>query len=115
MKKLPAALLSLLLALPASAAMAQFTGPSASPPPATVAQAADARVGSDVTLTGHVVGHLRDEYYTFRDDTGDIRVEIDRRTWNGREVGPTDKVRISGEIERDWRGRYIDVERLDVL
>ena len=42
-------------------------------------------------------------------------MEIDRRTWNGREVGPDDRVRISGEIERDWRGRYIDVERLDVL
>ena len=115
MKKIDAALLSLLLVLPASAAQAQFTGPSASPQPVTVAQAADARSGSNVTLEGNVVGHLRDEYYTFRDGTGEIRVEIDRRTWNGREVGPDDRVRISGEIERDWRGRYIDVERLDVL
>lgn len=114
MKKTVLALaFSLFVAAPV--AMAQFTGPSASPSPATVAELANVRIGNDVTLAGHIVEHQREDYYTFRDDTGDIRVEIDRRTWNGREVGPTDKVRISGEIERDWRGRYIDVERLDVL
>jgi uncharacterized protein (TIGR00156 family) len=115
MKKSLATLAFCLSFLLAATAMAQFTGPSANPQPSTVAQAGDARVGSNVTLEGNVVGHLRDEYYTFRDASGEIRVEIDRRTWNGREVGPADKVRISGEIERDWRGRYIDVERLDVL
>lgn len=115
MKKLSTVLLAVLLVLPASAALAQFTGPSNAASTTTVAGAHEVRLGRDVTLDGHVVEHLREDYYTFRDATGDIRVEIDRGTWKGREVGPSDKVRITGEVERDWRGRYIDVERLDVL
>ncbi|GAB3511181.1 YgiW/YdeI family stress tolerance OB fold protein [Pseudoxanthomonas daejeonensis] len=100
------------LSLPATA---QFTGPSASPQASTVAAVGNARVGSDVTLTGNVVGHLRDEYFTFRDETGEIRVEIENKTWQGRKVGPEDKVRITGEIERGFGGRYIDVQTLEVL
>ena len=114
-KRIVFAFVFCLSVLSASAAMAQFTGPSASGPPTTVSAVGNARIGSYVTLTGNIVNHQCSDYFTFRDDTGEIRVEIDRRTWNGREVGPDDRVRISGEIERDWRGRYIDVERLDVL
>lgn len=111
----PRLLILVCFGLLSGGAFAQFTGPSSSASPSTVAGVADARLGSDVTLTGFVVEHQRDDYYTFRDDSGDIRVEIDRRTWGGRKVGPTDKVRITGEVERGWRGRYIDVETLEVL
>jgi uncharacterized protein (TIGR00156 family) len=99
----------------APGAMAQFTGPSVTGQPSTVSAVGNARLGSYVTLTGHVVNHLRDEYFTFRDDSGEIRVEIDSDTWQGRKVGPTDKVRIMGEIERGFGGRYIDVKTLEVL
>lgn len=58
----------------APTASAQFTGPSASAQASTVAAVGSARVGSDVTLTGNVIGHIRDEYFTFRDETGEIRV-----------------------------------------
>ena len=62
-------------------ATAQFTGPSASGRPSTVAEARDVRLGSYVTLTGHIVNHQRSDYFTFRDDTGEIRVETaDRAT-----------------------------------
>jgi len=108
-----AALLLAALSLPAHA---QFQGPSASVTEATVAQARSGlRVGSDVTLTGHIVDHVREEYYTFRDDSGSIRVEISPRLFAGRAVTPEDRVRITGEIERSARGRYIDVEALEIL
>lgn len=98
-----------------SAAMAQFTGPNATLQASTVAQAKEVRLGTDVTLEGNVVERQRDDYYTFRDATGDIRVEIERDVWRGRQVGPEQKVRITGEVERGWRGRYIDVDVLDLI
>ncbi len=104
-----------LFGLLSSAAMAQFTGPSTAGRPATVAAAQDVRVGTYVTLTGHIVNHQRSDYFTFRDDTGEIRVEIAPNVWQGRQVGPTDKVRIMGEVDRGRGGRYIWVKTLDVL
>lgn len=105
----------LVLGMAATGAMAQFTGPGASTAPLTVAAVKDARLGSDITLVGNIIERQRDDYYTFRDATGDIRVEIERRVWRGREVGPEQKVRITGEIDRGWRGRYIEVETLDLI
>jgi len=115
MKKSVAALVLGASVLFASGAMAQFTGPSNSGRPTTVAGAQDVRVGSYVTLTGHIVEHQRSDYFTFRDDTGDIRVEIASNVWQGRQVGPSDKVRIMGEVDRGRGGRYIWVKTLEVL
>jgi uncharacterized protein (TIGR00156 family) len=98
-----------------TAAMAQFTGPNANAAPVTVAAAGEARLGSNITLEGNIIERQRDDYYTFRDATGDIRVEIERDVWKGRQVGPEQKVRITGEVERGWRGRYIDVDVLDLV
>lgn len=101
--------------MPTTAALAQFTGPSASVRSVTVAEAKTLRVGTYVSMTGNVVNHQRSEYFTFRDETGEMRVEIPRRVWRGRQVGPSDPVRIFGEIDRGFSGRYIDVKILEVL
>jgi len=94
--------------------MAQFTGPSTAGRPSTVAETRDVRIGSYVTLTGNVINHLRGDYFTFQDATGEIRAEIHPSVWNGRKVGPTDKVQILGEIESGSGGRYIWVKTLTV-
>lgn len=115
MKKLLLVLMFSVAATFAVGAMAQFTGPSASGPPATVAEARAARVGSYVTLTGQIVNHQRGDYYTFRDDTGEIRVEIGSGPWAGREIGPETRVRVMGEVDRGITGRYVWAKTLDVL
>ena len=115
MKKALAAITLCLSILSAPVAMAQFTGPGASGRPATVADARDARLGSYVTLTGHVVDHQRSDYFTFRDGTGDIRVEIAPGVFAGRKVGPDTKVRLLGEVDRGPAGRYVWVKSLEVL
>lgn len=108
--------LSLLaLGLVATGAMAQFTGPSAAGRPSTVAEANRARVGTYVTLTGNIVNHQRGDYFTFRDNTGEMRVEIESNVWAGRQVGPADQVRIMGEVDSSPRGRYLWVKTLDKL
>lgn len=105
------------LLLTASAASAQFSGPSSNPraQATTVAQVANARPGSYVTLTGHIVDHQREDYYTFRDSTGEIRVEIEDEDFRGQKVTPETQVRLTGEIDTGLRGRYIDVDTVEIL
>jgi uncharacterized protein (TIGR00156 family) len=114
MKRHATLLLCCLASFLAPVAMAQFTGPSTAGRPSTVAETRDMRIGSYVTLTGNVINHLRGDYFTFQDATGEIRAEIHPSVWNGRKVGPTDKVQILGEIESGSGGRYIWVKTLTV-
>lgn len=99
-----------------STAWAQFTGPGATGPASTVAQVQDARLNSYVTVTGNIVNHLRENYYTFRDQTGEMRVEIDSAVWKNRQVGPTTLVRLRAEVDQGISGnRYLWVESLTVV
>lgn len=114
------AALALSLVLGASTALAKgpdggynrggFTGPG--PALSTVQQARDMRDDSPVTLQGHIVQHLGDDHYLFKDNTGTINVEIDHKRWQGQNVGPNDLVEISGEVEKDWSELGIDVKRI---
>lgn len=108
-------LLSLLLGLLTLNAWAQFTGPDATGQETTVKQLAEARLGSYVTVTGNIVDHQRQDYYTFRDGTGDIRVEISSSVWQNRKIGPETRVRLLAEIDRGRAGRYLWVKSLQVV
>jgi uncharacterized protein (TIGR00156 family) len=112
--KLSASIAVALMVLLTGPAQAQFSGPSQKIT-TTVQQANTTRLGREISLEGFIVKHLRGEYYLFRDATGEIRVEIERPIWRGRKVNPKTKVRIQGDVDRDLRGRYISVERLQVL
>lgn len=107
--------LMLALGLLMTPAGAQFTGPSVGSGDITVAEVQNARLGSYVTVTGNIIAHQREAYYIFQDATGQIRAEIEHRVWGGREVTPSTPVRLLAEVDRGFRGRYLDVERLDIL
>jgi uncharacterized protein (TIGR00156 family) len=113
MKKVLA--IALLFSLIGVNAMAQFTGPSAKGQPSTVKEVYQARLGTYVTVTGRLVTHLRENYFTFRDDTGDIRVEIENSVWENRQIGPDTKVRLLAEIDHGIAGRYLWVKSLQVV
>jgi uncharacterized protein YdeI (BOF family) len=36
-------------------------------------------------------------------------------TFQGRQVKPDTKVRLTGEVDRDWRGRYLWVKTLEIV
>jgi uncharacterized protein (TIGR00156 family) len=105
----------LLFSLLAATATAQFSGPSATGGTSSVAQVQTVRLGSYVTVTGHVVAHQRKDYYTFRDGTGEIRVEIDNSVWQNRPVGPETKVRLLAEVDQGIAGRYLWVKSLEIV
>ena len=108
----------LLLSLLATPALAQFSGPGSSRGGGqlTVAEVSQVRPGTQVILTGNFIQRYRDQYYRFRDATGEMLVEVDRRVWRNRPIGPYTKVQITGDVERSlFRGRHVDVERIIVL
>ena len=131
--KTPSLVLALALALP-FAASAQYTGPSSTPqnaasgtpytgpstvPTMTVKQLID--TGKDdqhVTLRGFIVSHDGGEHYTFADDTGRIKVEIDAKHFPpGVKIDDKVRVEITGEFDKDLIGSKVevDVKRLSVL
>jgi uncharacterized protein (TIGR00156 family) len=100
----------------AAPAAAQFTGPTATVPApmVTVAELAGTPLGSYVTVAGTIVARERGNYYLFRDDTGEIRVEIEDAVFDRRPVGPDTPVRLSGEIDAATAGRYLWVRSLAI-
>lgn len=103
----------------ATGASAQFTGPGSGQGSgvrsSTAAQARDARLGAYLTLTGRIVSREKEDYFTFRDASGTIRVEIDEPVWQNRPVGPNDRVRLVAEVDQGSGGRYLDVKSLTLV
>jgi len=97
-------------------------GPGAYPPPlpqdvpyqygftgsvrtVTVEQAKTYDHRTPVVVTGSIVQAIGGDLYTFRDSTGTITLRIGPREWYmlGSNIGPSDKLEISGELHRDWQ------------
>ena len=76
-----------------SFAMAAYTGPKEQNK-VSVAQLKDVADDQWVTLEGKLVKHLGGENYLFRDDSGEVEVEVDGDVWRGTEVGPDDLIPI---------------------
>lgn len=84
---------------------AQYTDPSVQGQPTSVGDPQDIRPGRYVVLEGNTVAHQRADYYTFRDSTGTIRGEFPPVTLGGRQIGPSDYVRIMCELNTGCSGR----------
>ncbi|KJF93873.1 YgiW/YdeI family stress tolerance OB fold protein [Photobacterium angustum] len=99
-------------AAPAQPAQGGFTGPSVTPVITTVIKAKDAQDDAVVELTGYITSSLGDEEYIFKDGTGEIKVEIDNNDWNGVNATPSTKLKIRGDVDKDWSERAIDVKNV---
>lgn len=91
-----------------------FQGPGADL--TTVQSALNMKDDANVRLVGHIEKSLGDEKYMFKDNTGEIIVEIDNDLWQGRTVTPNDSIEINGEVDKEWGDKIkIDVDSLKVL
>ena len=99
-----------------STAIAQFTGPDIDREELTVEETRQVRVGTYAVVTGQIINRLREDYYTFRDATGEIRVEIAPNLWKNRRVSPQTIVRLFVEANANTVGRrYLWVESIEVV
>ncbi len=112
MKKI---LLSLAILLAANTGYAEYVWPVTDyPQQISVAGAKQLSDDARVSLEGFITGHLRGDYYLFRDESGEIGIEIDADIRSGKKIGPDTGVRIHGELENESGFVYIEVYRLDV-
>ncbi len=112
------------MALVSSAAIAQWTGPSDTKQAAqpaygkTTVSAIKAKPVDDqkVTLEGTIVRKTGDERYLFKDETGEISVEIDDEDFPREPVDATTRIRIEGEVDTHlMKEPDIDAERVTVV
>jgi len=95
-------------------AMSQFVSDSTSVQ--TIAAVKQMKDNSWFTMEGNIVKQIREEKYLFRDQSGEVEVEIDKDKWKGRKVDPSIKVRISGEVEKDFLSAMeIEVKRIELI
>ena len=66
--------------------------------------------GAWITLEGNVISQQQEEWYTFRDPTGTIKVRIPQKVWNGQHFDAQDLVRVSGLISRENGATSLNVE-----
>ena len=94
---------------------AGYTGPGAQSV-TTVAAANDAADDTPVVLQGFVTKKINnDDKYEFKDASGTIQVEIDDEDWPNQTVSETAKVRLTGEVDKDFNSREIDVDRVELI
>ncbi|MEZ2578467.1 YgiW/YdeI family stress tolerance OB fold protein [Buttiauxella ferragutiae] len=90
-----------------------FKGPA--PGTSSIAQIKTLRDNTWVVLEGSIIKQIGHEIYEFRDNSGSISVDIDDNLWLGQSVSPKDKIRIEGEIDKDWNSVEIDVKSIHVI
>ncbi len=90
-----------------------FSGPTTSL--STVKDVNTMRDDTWVMLEGYIDQRTGNDSYIFRDSTGTLKVDIDDKHWNGQTVTPKDKVRIEGEVDKDWNSVEVDVKNVTII
>jgi len=78
----------------------------------TVANAKEMEDDVRVTLEGFIVEKVDKETYLFKDDTGEIDVEIQDDLWEDMEMDPESKVMIRGEIDKEDDSVKLEAKKL---
>ena len=96
---------------------AAYTGPSTTSSYQTVAEVLKNPVDdAAVTLTGFITKQIGKEKYLFTDGTAEIRLDIDQKYFPSAPINEKVKVRISGEVEKDFMQQpEIDVEQVTIV
>ncbi|AUI66999.1 MULTISPECIES: YgiW/YdeI family stress tolerance OB fold protein [Glaesserella] len=68
-----------------------------------------------VVLQGKIVKQVGKEDFLFRDASGEINVEIERKAWVGQEITPNNEVKLYGEVDKSWNKTDIEVHRVEKL
>jgi len=117
MKRLSTLLSVSMLLLATHSAVAQYSGPGASPVFTNVTDViASAKDDSLVELDGYIIKQLTKDKFLFSDGKAQIRVEIDQEIFPRQAINERTRVRIRGEVEKDFlESPEIDVSSVEVV
>jgi uncharacterized protein (TIGR00156 family) len=98
-----------LAAGPSAAAMSPvgFKGPGLAP--STVAQALKANDDTDVLLNGQIVRPAGGSKFIFKDDTGEVTIDVDSRLLPKDQLQPASRVVILGDLDKGGRPCGLDL------
>lgn len=66
-----------------------------------------------VTLEGYFIRQIDDDEFIFRDNSGEIKVDVEDRAWFGVNATPNDRVRIHGSVDKEFaEATTIDVYQI---
>ncbi|GHB11096.1 YgiW/YdeI family stress tolerance OB fold protein [Shewanella indica] len=111
------AYLLVLSSLCSGAALAAYSGPGVENRVITASQVEQAKDDTLVELTGYLVKSLGDETYLFRDDSGEVKVEIDHKLWRNinADVKESTLVKLTGEVDKEWNGNEVEIESITLI
>lgn len=80
----------------------------------TVAQALAGQDHAEAALTGVIVRQLDDDEFMFRDRTGEMKIEVDDKAWQGQSVGVNQTITIYGKVDKErFEKNTLDVYRVE--
>lgn len=50
--------------------------------------------------------------FLFKDDSGNVEVEIEPFVWQGQHISPQDKVKLYGKVDKDWGKTELEIHRV---
>ena len=57
---------------------------------------------------------MKNELYLFKDETGEVEMEIDDVDFRNIKITAEDKVRITAEVDSDWTTTSLEAEYLEL-
>jgi uncharacterized protein (TIGR00156 family) len=105
----------ILTALLGSSSFAAFEGPGSSIPATTVKAAKQLHDDTSVILVGYLIKQTGEDHYLFKDSTGTITVEIDDTHFHGRKITPQTKIKLYGEVDKEYHGTKIEIDHFEVI
>ncbi|KAF0236375.1 MAG: stress-induced protein [Prolixibacteraceae bacterium] len=120
MKRLGTIMMTALLAGIFGTLSAQYTGPGSTAKVKTVKEVSDNALKLDrkdtmVKLKGFIIEQLGDDNYMFKDATGKIKVEIDKKRLPAATFNENTEMEIIGEVDYDLlEGTEIEVKNVEI-
>lgn len=78
----------------------------------TVKDALAANDDTPVTLEGYIVKQIDKDEFIFKDTTGEIQIDVNKRAWKGQTITPQDKIEIRGKVDKEWSQIEVDVKEV---
>ncbi|OOH88131.1 hypothetical protein BMT54_08975 [Pasteurellaceae bacterium 15-036681] len=90
-----------------------FVGTNQTASITTIAQALKAADNAQVQITGKIQRQVKDDEFIFRDETGEILIDVDDDAWQGQNITQNDTITIYGKVdEESFKANEIEVYRV---
>lgn len=61
------------------------------------------------TIKGNIVKRMSDDKYLFKDNSGEMTVEIDNKYWGGLQVDESNVLELTGKVDKDFNSISLEV------